>query len=446
MKNSTIIRVVILGALAIIAVVGIQTYWFINTWDVKEKEFHERVHIALLNVAREFEKIGAQLPAYDLINRVSSNYYVVNVNDVINANNLQYFLRRELEDFGLTDDFEYGIYDCATNQMVYGSYIGYSPDFDSTAIVKNALPIYDKYTYYFGVRFPKRTSQILSTMGTTIAFSTILLITILFFLYSMFIILRQKRLSEMQKDFINNMTHEFKTPISTIKIAADVFLKEPVILEHPRLGRYAQIIRDQNLRLNRQVEKVLQLARIEQDNFRLNRQQLDLHPLLQEIVNSTRVKVENLEGEVVFTPLATRDHIQADALHLANLLHNLLDNAIKYSREAPQIEVKTEQVGKHLRLSVKDHGIGIPAEYQHKVFDKFFRVPTGNIHDVKGFGLGLYYIKNICRAHGWKIELQSAEGAGTTFCILMPNGPVKEKNARTESSKSTPPSNVVSAS
>ncbi|MCB0640351.1 MAG: sensor histidine kinase, partial [Phaeodactylibacter sp.] len=207
MRNSTIIRVVILGALAIFAIVGIQTYWFINTWDIKEKEQDERIKFALMNVAKEFERIGAQLPAYDLINRISSNYYVVNVNDVINANNLQFFLRRELEAVGMDSDFEYGIYDCATNKMVYGNYIGYSIDPDTTNIPKNDLPIYDKFTYYFGVRFPNQTSRILSTMGMTITFSIILLITILFFLYSLFIILRQKRLSEMQKDFINNMTH-----------------------------------------------------------------------------------------------------------------------------------------------------------------------------------------------------------------------------------------------
>jgi len=196
-----------------------------STWNIKEKEFDDKVRIALLNVAHEFERMGSPLPTYDLINRVSANYYVVNINDVINANNLEYFLRRELEAVGLNEDFEYGIYDCATNKMVYGNYISYRPGVDSTLIRRDNLPVYDKFTYYFGVHFPRRT------------FSSILLLTVLFFAYAMFIILRQKRLSEMQKDFINNMTHEFKTPISTIGISADVFLQSPDVQQQPRLFR-----------------------------------------------------------------------------------------------------------------------------------------------------------------------------------------------------------------
>ena len=420
MKNSTIIRIVILGALAIFAIVGIQTYWFINTWDIKEKEQDERIKFALMNVAKEFERIGAQLPAYDLINRISSNYYVVNVNDVINANNLQFFLRREFEEFGLEADFEYGIYDCATNKMVYGNYISYSNDPDTNNLQKNDLPIYDKFTYYFGVRFPNQTSRILSTMGTTITFSIILLITIFFFLYSIFIILRQKQLSEMQKDFINNMTHEFKTPISTIKISADVFLKEEKIKSDKRLQRYAQIIRDQNQRLNRQVEKVLQLARIERDNFKLKEEVLELHPMLESIVQSTKLKVEDKGGELHFKPEAQEDIIKADPLHLNNLIHNLLDNALKYSKNTPVIHIQTKSVTGGLQVMIKDNGIGIPSEYHNKVFEKFFRVPTGNVHDVKGFGLGLYYIRNICKAQGWKINLESEAQKGTTFYITIP--------------------------
>ncbi|RMF28329.1 MAG: sensor histidine kinase [Bacteroidetes bacterium] len=419
MKNSTIIRVVLFGAIAIMGILATQAYLLINTWDEKEQEFHEKVVIALQNVAKEFEKLGSPLPAYDLINKVSSNYYVVNVNDIINANNLQYFLRRELEAVGLTEDFEYGIHDCETRQMVYGNYISYSARLDSSLIQKEELPIYDKYTYYFGVRFPKRTGHILSSMRLTIIFSVILFVTILFFLYSMWVILRQKRLSEMQKDFINNMTHEFKTPISTIKISADVFLGHPAVQQDPRLRQYAHIIRDQNQRLNNQVEKVLQLAKIEKDNFRLNREPVQLHPLLEGIVQSCKLKAEEKGGRLRSELLAQDPVVSADKLHLSNILHNLLDNALKYCREAPDILVRTRRQGSALLLEVRDHGIGIPREYQARVFEKFYRVPTGNLHDVKGFGLGLYYVRNVCEAHGWKISLQSEPGKGTTVTILM---------------------------
>ncbi|MBK6901658.1 MAG: HAMP domain-containing histidine kinase [Saprospirales bacterium] len=434
MKNSTIIRVVLVGALAIISIIGVQTYWVLNTWSVKEKEFRERVVVALLNVAKEFEKLGNQIPAYDLVTQVTTNYYVVNINDVINANNLQFFLRRELEAVGLTEGFEYGIYDCATNKMVYGEYITNSVT--DTALVRNTdLPIYDKFTYYFGVRFPNRTNQILSSMGLTVTFSALLLLTILFFLYSIFVILRQKQLSEMQKDFINNMTHEFKTPISTIKISADVFLNNPIVQSDKRLLQYAAIIQDQNQRLNNQVEKVLQLARIEGDNFRLAPEDLNLHELLEDILPSLRMKIEELGGTLNAQLLALNPEITADRLHLSNIIHNLLDNAIKYCNGAPQVEVKTESKGKNLSLVVSDKGIGIPQEFQHKVFEKFYRVPTGNVHNVKGFGLGLFYIKSICQAHGWKVELESEAGSGTTICILIPetNGHSQSKpTARAE--------------
>ncbi len=419
MKNSTIIRVVLVGALAIISIIGVQTWWVMKTWDVKANEFHERVVVALLNVAKEFEKLGNQLPAYDLITQVTSNYYVVNINDVINANNLEFFLRRELEAVGLTEGFEYGIYDCATNQMVYGDYLSNTAG-DTVYVRHTDLPIYDKFTYYFGVRFPNRTNQILNSMGLTITFTAVLLLSVLFFLYSIFVILRQKQLSEMQKDFINNMTHEFKTPISTIKISAEVFLNNPTVQSDPRLMQYARIIQDQNLRLNNQVEKVLQLARIEGDNFRLSPEQINLHELLDQIVPAARIKVEEMGGSLDCTLEASQPVIMADRLHLSNIIHNLLDNAIKYCRDVPRVGVRTLEKGKSTLLVFSDQGIGIPQEYQSKVFEKFYRVPTGNVHNVKGFGLGLFYIKSICQAHGWKIDLDSEVGQGTTITIAIP--------------------------
>lgn len=420
MNNNIIIRVVILGAFSILGIIAVQWYWVMNTWDVKEQEFHEKVNIALLNVADTFKKLGKPLPTYDLIDRVSSNYYVVNVNDVINANNLEYILQTELEAVGLTVDFEYGIYDCATNQMVYGDYISYSPHPVTEELKKSDLPTYDKFTYYFGLRFPNRTGTILSNMSLTAILSAILFGTLFFFTYSIYVILRQKRMSDMQKDFINNMTHEFKTPISTIKISADVFINNPQVKEDKRLSQYAKIIKEQNQRLNNQVEKVLQLAKVERGNFELNLEEVNLNDLLHKIVESTSIKVTKRKGSLEQEFKATKNIIKADALHLSNVLHNLLDNAMKYCKDVPHITIKTENSPtKKIRLSIIDKGIGIPKEHQHKIFKKFYRVPTGNVHNVKGFGLGLFYIKNICEAHGWKVKLDSEEGKGTKVTITI---------------------------
>lgn len=419
MKNSTVIKVVIFGAISIIGVFAIQAYWVLRTWDLKEKEFNEKVQIALLNVAKDLEKLGSPLPPQNLISQISSNYYAVNINDVINANLLEYYLIKELELVGLREDFEYGIHDCASNKMLYGNYISYSTDKPKENLKRDDLPTYDEYLYYFGVRFPNRTGYMVSSMRLTILFTALLLLTILFFIYSTMIILRQKRLSEMQKDFINNMTHEFKTPISTIKISANTFINHPAVKQDERLLQYAKIINEQNDRLNSQVEKVLQLARIERDNFKLNREEVNLHDLLESITESAQLKVSENNGSLRLELKASYPLILADRLHLTNLLHNLLDNAIKYCKERPEIVVRTEDVGSQICLSIADKGIGIPKEHQSRVFEKFYRVPTGNVHDVKGFGLGLFYIKNVCAAHGWKIELISTPGKGTEIKIKI---------------------------
>lgn len=418
MKNSTIIRVVLFGMIAIVGIIVLQVYLLKQTWDVQEQEFHEKVIIALQSTAKGFEKLGSPLPSYDIIKQVSSNYYVVNINDEIDVNILDYFLRKELEEVSLSEAFEYSIYDCETNEMVYGgSSSGKSQGDNSDKL----LPIYSEFPYYFGVRFPNREGHIIGSMGMTVIFAAILGVTLLFFLYSIFVILRQKRLSEMQKDFINNMTHEFKTPISTIKISADVFLNNKEIQENQRLHQYAQIIKDQNQRLNNQVEKVLQLAKIEKGNFKLNLEELDLHHLLEGILKSIKLKIESDGGTMICQLNAKNSIVKADQLHITNILYNLLDNAMKYCKEKPHIEVSSENVGKGILLKIKDKGIGISKEHQGKVFNKFYRVPTGNVHNVKGFGLGLFYIKNICEEHGWKLNLESELEEGTTISILMKN-------------------------
>lgn len=419
MDNKIIRRVIILGALAIIGVIAVQSYWVFRTWDLQEQEFDDKVRIALLNVAKDLEKVGSPLPGENLISQISTNYYVVNINDVINTNLLEYFLPKQLELVGLEEDFEYGIYDCASNSMVYGNYISFDEDKEVELDLRDDLEMFDDYIYYFGVRFPDRAGTILGSMRLTVFFSLILLLTVLFFVYTLYIILYQKRLSEMQKDFINNMTHEFKTPISTIKISASTFLNHPTVRGDRRLSQYAKIINEQNERLNSQVEKVLNIARIEQDNFKLKPESINLHELIESIAESTRLKVEEKGGTIDTNLTSNRPIITADKLHLTNILHNLIDNAMKYCKEVPEIIVQTEPTKGATLLKIIDKGIGISKEEQSKVFQKFYRVPTGNVHNVKGFGLGLFYIKNICAAHGWKLDMKSEEGVGTEIWITI---------------------------
>jgi two-component system, OmpR family, phosphate regulon sensor histidine kinase PhoR len=419
MDNKSIQRVVILGALAIFLVIATQTYWVVSTWNLSENEFNSKITIALQNTARQLSVADASvLPTQNLIKRLSSNTYAVNMNMQINASNLDHFLRENME--LINEDYNYAIYDCHDEKMMYGKYVTFTPNAD-TSNVKKDFPILDDATYFFVVRFPKRTSSILGTMTLTIIFTVISLLTVLFFISSLIIILRQKRLSELQKDFINNMTHEFKTPISTIKVAADVFLSHPAIQNDNRLARYAQIVKEQNNRLNTQVEKVLQLTRIDRKTLDLNLEIINLHELLETIVPSIQVKVEGQNGTLDQMLHSKQPYIKADTLHLTNITHNLLDNAIKYCKDGkPEVFVSTEDDGKNVRLIIADRGIGIEKDHHKKVFQRFYRVSTGDVHNVKGFGLGLFYVKNIVQAHGWSITLDSEPDRGTTICIDIP--------------------------
>jgi len=221
----------------------------------------------------------------------------------------------------------------------------------------------------------------------------------------------------MQKDFINNMTHEFKTPISTIKISSNVFLKNENIQKDERLLRYANIINEQNNRLNNQVEKVLQIARLEGETFELKKESLDVNVLLEKITKSVELKITQLGGNITMNLQSNNSFINADKLHLTNIIHNLLDNAIKYCKTAPDITIETKGIDNKIELRIVDKGLGIKKEFMPQIFQKFYRVPTGDVHNIKGFGLGLFYVKNICKAHGWKIEAKSEEGKGTEFLI-----------------------------
>lgn len=422
MNDQAIRRVLIFGAVAILGIVAIQSYWGISTWNINEEEFHQKASQALYNVAKDMAKLsGATLPPREVIKQRSNNYYLVNVDYEINSQSLEASLHKELEALGLNIPFEYAVYDCYTDEMVYMAYCTDRPTERQNLELGN-LPKdnQNEFNYYFGVKFPTRTGHLFNKIQLFLFLTLILFITVAFFAYAMSVILRQKRLSDMQKDFINNMTHEFKTPISTIKISADVFLNNPGIQQNERLLRYAGIIKEQNLRLNHQVEKVLQLAKIEGGNFELKREALDLTEILPPILDSTKLRVEDVHGTFSYDIPEQPLMIRADKFHLTNILHNLLDNAIKYCCEYPRIKVVLTRKEGMAELTISDQGIGIRKEYLPHIFDKFYRVPTGDVHNVKGFGLGLFYVKNICDTHHWKLKLESEEGVGTSVSIQMP--------------------------
>ena len=385
---------------------------------MKEAEFERAVNTALFNVAQKiFEINNTPTPVNNPVKQLSTNYFVVMVNNELNVNTLEFLLKAEFDKRNITTDFEYGIYDCTNEKMVYGNYVSLSDT--KNHVSTESLPKWVNQGYYFGVQFPNREAHILNQMGIW-SFSTfVLLLVIIFFAYALFVILKQKRLSEIQKDFINNMTHEFKTPISTIAVSADV-LKNPDILHQPeRLINYATIIEKENNRLKLQVERVLQMAQLETKEVHLKKEMIDIHELIEEMVKSNSFGSLQ-QGKKITCDLAATQHcISADRLHLTNMIYNLLDNAIKYNDSIPTIIIRTRDQDKMLRIEVEDNGIGISEDNLQRIFQKFFRVPTGNVHDVKGFGLGLNYVKSIVHAHGGKIDARSELGKGSVFSISL---------------------------
>ena len=420
MENRTIKRILILGCFSIIGLVLTQSYWLIKNWDLKDFEFDQSVHIVLTNVAQHLARVGNfELPKQGLVQRRSSNYYAVNINGTIDAAVLEDFLYREMEHSSLKFDFEYAVYDCFSEELVYGNYCR----FDGKHPEKINFDSFQKFedlVYYFVIRFPDRDAFLISNMKTHLSFALIAILSIVFFTYSLLIIFKQKRLSDLQRDFVSNMTHEFKTPISSINIASEMMGRDRVFKENEKLNTYLKIIQDQNKRLNSQVERVLNTVALENKDFKYEMKEFDLVELIKEIVESESIKLGK-EVSLEFCNASKIDHVivKGDLLHVRNIVYNLLDNAIKYCEKKPIITIKLEVDKANVKLSIKDNGIGIREDSLKHIFDKFYREDTGNIHDVKGVGLGLYYVKKVCDAHNWRIEVSSIVGNGTKFTISL---------------------------
>jgi two-component system, OmpR family, phosphate regulon sensor histidine kinase PhoR len=417
-KNNHIRLAVILGSISIIGIIVFQWYWVNKSFNLAEQQFNRTVEIALYNVAEKMVTFnGHELPNENPVRQISSNYFIVDINEIIDASILDHYLKTEFEYSNIQIDYEYAIYDCETDKMVFGSYINPMRNDNNE---ERKFQKYDEFTYYFGIIFPTKTIYILKTMNIWIISFIVILTALIFFAYSIFIIFRQKRLSEIQKDFINNMTHEFKTPISTIGISANVLSDKEILNDPTRLANYAAIIADQNKRLENQIEKVLQVARIEKNKLKLKTEKIDLHQLVSEVAKTFALNIQDLKGQLQLELKANQPLIDADKLHLTNAIYNLIDNAVKYCRSVPIIQIKTNNIQRNLIFEIIDNGIGIEKKYLKKIFDKFFRIPTGNLHNVKGFGIGLNYVKNIIDAHKWEIRVESKPGEGTKFSIIIP--------------------------
>lgn len=415
MNRTTIRLIIILGIVAITGIIAIQAYWVKRAFDIEGQRFRQTTQVALKNVASDISQVYGLAEIDNPVEQLAADYYVVNLRTPLDASVLEHYLKLAFKEYDLNTDFEYGIYDCDTDIIRYGGYVNkdFETDFTQPVILEKT----DKFLNYFGVRFPSRERFLVQKLDFWVISSIITLLVTAFFGYAMFIILRQKRLSEVQRDFVNNMTHEFQTPISTIRVATDV-LKQPKIMEQPeRLQKYVQIIRQENNRLKNQVESVLTTAKVSRGKLELNIELQELHSLIDEVLDVVKTEM----GEHLCLDFqATQTSFYGDKVHMTSVVRNLVENAIKYSKPPAKIGVTTLNEGANLLLKISDEGIGIPKEYLKKIFNKFYRVPTGNLHNVKGFGLGLNYVHQIVKAHKWDISVDSEYGVGTTFTITIP--------------------------
>lgn len=444
MNRRTINAVISLGILSILSIMVIQAFWIQKTvstqatsLEIQERQdsldfvrFTENTHRALQNVLEEIASTRADSSdLYGAVKQLEPNYFSVDINEELQPYYLETLLKRELYAQQVRRDFQYGIYDCFSDSIIFGNmieYVGDSTFASSKATSETPFSGKDwkKDGHYFTVYFPEIQSESLAaTLDTSYSpyfyLIFIVLVVLIFFGFTINIILRQKRLSEVKTDFINNMTHELKTPISTIGLSAEMIMRSDGA-DREKLQQYASIIFKENKRLEHQVERVLNVAKMDKDKLSLKRESFDMHELLDEAKDNFEFNQMESGGVIRLDLNASPYEIFVDPVHLSNVVYNLMDNAVKYCHETPNIAIKTSTDKRWFILEVMDNGIGMKREEIKMIFDKFYRVPTGNQHDVKGFGLGLYYVKLIIEEHGGQIFVKSTPGKGSTFTVRLP--------------------------
>ncbi len=438
---------IILGVFSLLSLLAIQLMWIKKSVSVQERNiaiqekkdslnlihFSEHVHIALRNTLEQIATdISDSSDLYGAVKQISTNYYSVDINEELHPFYLETLLKREFYAQNIKQNFQYGIYDCFTDSIVFGNLITFSEDSlysptseHSIGITSKNLKWEKKDGHYFTVYFPTIDEDFSKLESDGFSFWWYLVIVsafpLIFFAYSISTILKQKRLSDIKNDFINNMTHELKTPIATIGLSSEMLMKG-TISDKDDIQRYASVIFKENKRLQNQVERVLNIAKLDKEKVELKTEKIHLHELLEEAKDTFEFNQLTHGGEIRLDLRAENDVVTVDAVHVGNVIYNLLDNAVKYCNEKPTIFLSTWNDKKGIYFEISDNGIGMKREDLKLIFDKFYRVSTGNLHDVKGFGLGLYYVKLVVEAHNGTIDVKSTLGKGTSFRIWLPFG------------------------
>ncbi|MBK7140219.1 MAG: HAMP domain-containing histidine kinase [Bacteroidetes bacterium] len=418
MSRASIRTIILFALISIIGIVAIQVYWMQQALSLQEKQFDHRIRIALYGAADELiSQTKESQVLLETINRVYSNYYTIDFSAPVKTKELEQILLTSFQNQNLNVDFEYGIFDCTDERILYGRLVKIEEKLKDRAVV---FDLDGAENYYIGILFPTQRSFLLNQINIWIFFTAVLLLVILFFTYTIWTILKHRRLSEVKNDFINNMTHEFKTPISTIALSSEVLLKDNIMDNPERFRHYVKIINEENKRLKGHVESVLQIALFDNKKIGFNRKDLNINDILQNISKNMQPRLDEKSGNLNLEFMAQNPIVSGDENHLTNVFYNILDNAIKYCDKIPEIRISTINLKKYISIEISDNGKGMKKENSKQIFEKFYRVPSGNVHDIKGFGIGLFYVKQIVDEHKGKIKVKSVLGKGTIFRIYLP--------------------------
>lgn len=426
MRGKTFKYILLLATISITIIFLIQFAFLRSSYNYSDEIFRESASVAFKEVCYQLLLETGHTDNFENLTPVeiiSSSTYLVNVDNVINKESLKLLLREELRKHDIFTSFEFAVYNPETEKMEDPLLI--KGDEESFSDFK--FPTNETYINYFAVHFPERGTFLRSGLSIWYFMTGLLIVVVLFFGYTLSVIVKQRRLSEAQKNFINNLTHELKTPISSIALSANVLSDENILKKPDRLFEYARIIEEQNKRLSVNVEKVLSLASLEKNRINLNLDSVDLNTILNKSVEEFKQTTFGRESLVDLQSSEQSAEILADRFHLSQMILNILENGAKYNNNTPKLSIRILHTKQNLHVSFADNGIGIPKDQRKKIFKKFYRVPTGNVHNVKGFGLGLDYVKKIIKAHKWNIRVDENPAGGSIFTLVIPYGTIHSK-------------------
>ena len=421
MKKKTIFILAIITSLSLSGILITQAYWAATAFKLKEEQLDNSVRIVIKSVINQILQYNNDSIFQDRLAKLSCMEEHLTMYDYINKDVLDSLMRSELNCMNLGDNYYYGVYCKTSNKFILGNYKNQEKNLINSKYQFSLSSIYKPGSYYLTYYLPDKTHVLFHQMELWVFLSVLFLIVLIIsFVFVIFTILHQKKISEVKTSFINNMTHEFKTPIAISSLAAEMIQKPMIIGDAEKIKKYATVILDENNKLQNQIEQVLQVAILESGKQHFKIRKTNIHDILNAVIESLELRIKEENATINYHAKANQTSIMGDNVHLVNLFFNLIDNAIKYSEISPVITIKTWNENDCIAISVKDNGIGISKEHQPYVFNNLYRVPTGNIHEVRGFGLGLYYVKTVVDELWGKIELNSEPGKGSEFILFFP--------------------------